>query len=254
MKKGATMKFDTKEFLKKSRIARTALALAMCAAMMSASFTTLTVAAEEVSEMPDLDRKGSLSITFTYEGKPISDGNKVGILKVADVVADNGYKYVWKEDYASVGEMPENLDKANAELSLKLEKIAREKKLTLYRKSQELDKDGTVTFNDLEPGLYLVIHTTKTQTTLSDKSKVKYTINPFIISIPQTENGKLIYDVATNPKVSPEKDTTPPPKKPTPPRPPRVPQTGQLWWPVMVFGAAGVLLVCAGLLRKSKRD
>ena len=248
------MKLRTKLFVKKSRIARAVITAAMCFAVMFASFAPLAASAEEVTEMPDLNRKGSLSITFTYEGKPISDGNKVGILKVADVVEDNGYKYVWRADFAEVGEMPENLDDANAALSSKLERLAREKKLTLYRKSQELDDNGTVTFNDLAPGLYLVIHTTKTQTTLADKSKVKYTINPFIISIPQTANGKLLYDVATNPKVSPEKDTTPPPKKPTPPRPPRVPQTGQLWWPVMVFGAAGVLFVCAGLIRKNKQE
>lgn len=237
-------------------IVRKALAAAVCLSMLIVSFVPLTAAAEGVSEMPDLNRKGSLSITFTYEGEPISDGNKVGIFKVADVVEDNGYKFVWREGFADVGAMPENLDEENAALSSKLVKIALDKKLTLFQNSKELDEKGNVTFSDLPVGLYLVVQTKRTETTLSDKSKVKYTINPFLITIPQNKDGKLVYDIATNPKVSPEKDTTPPPKKPspTPPKPRRLPQTGQLWWPVMVLGAAGFLFVCVGLIRKNRAE
>lgn len=235
-----------------SAAAKAAVCVA-CAALLLVSAVPLAALAGEVSEMPDPDRKGSLSITFTCDGEAISGGNKAGIYKVADVVEDNGFKYVWRQDFDSVGEMPADLDEANAALSSKLDRIAQEKRLTLYQKSRELDENGKVTFSDLEPGLYLVVHTVKTEITLSDKSKVKYTINPFIVSIPQKEGGKYVYDVATNPKVSPEKDTTPPPDVPKP-RPPRVPQTGQLWWPVMALGAAGVLFICAGLVRKSRNN
>lgn len=34
------------------------------------------------------------------------------------------------------------------------------------------------------------------------------------------------------------------------PKPPSLPQTGQLWWPVPVLAAAGLLLIAAGLLRR----
>ena len=241
--------FSTEQFGKKISVKSIALSAVMCLAMVFTSFTPLTAAAEEVSEMPDLNRKGSLSITFTYEGNPISDGNEVGIYKVADIVEDNGYKFAWKEDYASIGEMPEDLENVNAELAMKLHKIAQEKARSLEQESQALDENGNVTFSDLELGLYLVVHTKKTQITLKDKTKVTYTINPFLISVPQKEGGRLIYDISTKPKVSPEKDTVPPK---TPPKPPRLPQTGQLWWPVIGLGAIGVLFVCAGLLRKSK--
>ena len=37
---------------------------------------------------------------------------------------------------------------------------------------------------------------------------------------------------------------------PPPPPPPHLPQTGQLWWPVPVLAAAGLLLMVAGLLRR----
>ena len=200
-----------------SRLFKAVAALSMC--------LVLSVAGMEVagSELPDLSRKGSLSITFTCDGKPISDGNKVGVFKVADVVSDNGFKFVWNGEFAAAGAMPEDLDAVNGQLAEKLVNIAKDKKVPLYRNSQELDSDGKVTFSDLPVGLYLVVHTNKVETTLSDKSTVTYTINPFLVSIPQNNEGKLNYDVVTKPKVSPEKKTTPPPKKPTPP-PKRVPR------------------------------
>lgn len=215
----------------------------MCLAMPLASIS----AAASSNELPDFERKGSLTIRFTSNGEPISNGNKVGLYKVADVVEDGDYKFVLKEDFASIGELPKDLDAANETLSVKLDKIARDKGLTLYKGSQELDADGKVTFKDLEIGLYLVVHTKKTEITLPDKKRVIYTINPFLVSIPQNENGKLIYDVSTNPKVAPAKEMIPPP-----PTPPDVPQTGQLWWPVMAFGTLGVLFIVFGMIRNMK--
>ena len=231
-----------------SRIVKTVTAMSMCLILSM----TGTAASAAESETPDLSRKGSLSITFTYDGEPISDGNEVGIIKVADVVEDNGYKFVYRDAFAKEGEVPKDLDAVNSSLASKLDRIAREQKVTMYRKSQKLDENGKVTFSDLDLGLYLIIHTKKMRITMKDKSKVVYTINPFLVSIPQKENGKLIYDVSSKPKVSPDKEVTPPPKKTTPPRPPRVPQTGQLWWPVMVMGVAGALFVTFGLIRKMK--
>ena len=239
-------------FVRKWKAARTVITAAVCLAILLASFSPLAVAASS-NEKPELDRKGSLSITFTCDGQPISDGNKVGIFKVADAVVDNGYKFVWNGEFAAVGAMPEDLDAVNSELAQKLVNIAKNKKITLYRNSQELDEKGNVKFNDLEVGLYLVVHAKKVEVTLSDKSKVTYTINPFLVSVPQKEGEELTYDVVTNPKVSPEKSTTPPPKKPTPP-PKRVPQTGQLWWPVFVLGAAGMILITVGFVRKAKNS
>ena len=229
------------------RMVKAMAALSMCLVL---SMTGMAASAAE-NEVPDLNRKGSLSITFTYGGEPISDGNKVGIFKVADVVVDNGFKFAWNGEFAAVGAMPEDLDAVNGQLAEKLVNIAKDKKVPLYRNSQELDSNGKVTFGDLPVGLYLVVHTKKTEITLSDKTKVVYTINPFLVSIPQKDDGKLNYDVVTKPKVSPDKEVTPP-KKIVPPPPKRVPQTGQLWWPVMVMGVAGAIFVTFGLVRKMK--
>ena len=229
------------------RLVKALAALTMCLVLSVTGMAALAAG----SEMPDLSRKGSLSITFTCDGQPISDGNKVGIFKVADAVVDDGYKFIWNGEFAAAGAMPENLDAVNGELADKLVNIAKDKRVTLYRNSQELDEKGNVTFNDLEVGLYLVVHAKKVEITLSDKSKVTYTINPFLVSVPQKEGEELTYDVVTNPKVSPEKTTTPPPKKDVPP-PKRVPQTGQLWWPVMALSLTGALFVAFGTIREMK--
>ena len=236
---------------RKWKTTKTAFSMVMCLtlvlSMLIGMLMPLGAAAAELSELPDLDRKGSLSITFTFNGEPISDGNKVGLFKIADVVEDDGYKFKLVDDFASIGELPEDLDAENEALADKLSRIASEKGVTLYQASQELDANGNVVFKGLDLGLYLVVHTVKTEKTLPNKSRVMYTINPFVISIPQNNDGKLTYDIKTNPKVSPAKAVVPPP-------PPDVPQTGQLWWPVMVCGAVGVLFICAGLIRKNKVD
>lgn len=65
---------------------------------------------------------------------------------------------------------------------------------------------------------------------------------PFVVTNTYTD------DIPDNPP--PTGPTTP--TDPTPPKPgkPTLPQTGQLWWPVPVLTAAGLLLVIAGLLRR----
>ena len=230
---------------KGSRLAKVLTVLSACLAMSMSGMASLAAG----TEIPDLDRKGSLSITFSVKGEPISDGNETGIYKVADAVEDEGYKFVYRGAFAEAGEMPEDLDAVNGELALKLEDIAEKQKAPLYTSSQKLDSNGNVTFSDLEVGLYLIVHTKKTEITLSDKTKVVYTINPFLVSIPQKKDGELVYDVTSKPKVSPEKKVTPP--KTTPP-PKRIPQTGQLWWPVMALGVAGAVFVTFGVIRKMK--
>ena len=99
---------------------------------------------------------------------------------------------------------------------------------------------------------------------------------PFALNIPQQDpkTGAEIYAVSAAPKSG---ITTPPPSAspshtPTPTHTPwprytptvtytpgksyvYLPQTGQLWWPVPVLAALGVMFVISGLLlRRSKED
>ena len=229
-------------------IAKAALALSMSLVM---PLTSIPVSAAESTETLDPDRTGSISITFTYYDetskttKPVTGGNSVGLYKVADVVVDNGFKFAVDERFAAAGEIPNTddaLDSANLDLAKKMTAIA--EKYDFDVQSKEMDAEGKVTFKGLEVGLYLVVQDAQ------GTGDNKLTINPFLITIPQKNpDGSLIYDVDAAAKpLGVAKEEVPPP----PPPPHNIPQTGQLWWPVMLLGGLGALVLCFGMIRKNR--
>ena len=226
-------------------IAKAVLALSMCLVM---PLTAIPVSAAE-NEAPDLDRTGSLTITYKYynektkETESVSKGNSVGLFKVAEVVADNGYRFKVDNRFASVGEIPatsEELDIVNMDLAEAMEKIAKDYDFDVP--SQETDANGRVSFDGLEVGLYLVMQDAR------GEGENRYFLSPFLITIPyRNADGSLSYDITADAKpIGIYKEQVPPP---TPPR--RIPQTGQLWWPVAALGAAGVLFVVMGMVRRA---
>ena len=231
-------------------IAKAVLALSMCLVM---PLTAIPASAAE-NEFPDLDRTGSLSITYKYynektgETKPVSGGNSVGLFKVAEVVADNGYRLKVDDRFASVGEIPatsEELDIVNMDLAEAMEKIAKDYDFDVP--SQETDANGQVSFDGLEAGLYLVMQDAR------GEGENRFFLSPFLISIPyRNADGSLAYDITADAKpIGVYKEQVPPPPAPTPKK---IPQTGQLWWPVAMLGAAGVLFVVMGMVRRSKSN
>ena len=229
------------------RIAKAALALLMSLVM---PLTSIPASAAENHEMLDPDRIGSISITFTYydetakETKPVTGGNSVGLYKVADVIVDNGFKFVTDERFAGVGEIPNTddaLDAANLDLAEKMAAIAKSYDFDVQPKA--MDAQGTVSFDGLEVGLYLVMQDAQ------GTGDNKLTIAPFLITVPQRNpDGSLSYDVIAKAKpigVAKEKVTPPP-------TPRRLPQTGQMWWPVSVLATVGVVLLTFGFVRKMK--
>ena len=166
------------------------------------------------------------------------------MFKVAEVVADNGYRLKVDDRFASVGEIPatsEELDIVNMDLAEAMEKIAKDYDFDVP--SQETDANGRVSFDGLEVGMYLVMQDAK------GKGDNRYELTPFLLTIPyRNADGSLTYDISADTKpVGIFKEQVPPP---TPPR--RIPQTGQLWWPVAALGAAGVLFVVMGMVRRSR--
>ena len=246
--KGATMwhKENTGMRKRMKGIVKAVLALSMCLVM---PFTAIPAAAAE-NEFPDLDRTGSLTITYTYynenTGKTevVSGGNSVGLFKVADVVIDNGFKFKVDERFASAGEIPatsEELEAANVDLATAMEAIAADYDFDVP--SRETDANGQVSFDGLEVGLYLVMQDAR------GEGENRYFLSPFLITIPyRNADGSLSYDITADAKpIGIYKEQVPPP---IPPTPPTIPQTGQLWWPVAALGAAGVLLVVMGMVRR----
>lgn len=232
-------------------IAKVVLALSLSLVM---PLTSIPVSAAESHEMLDPDRIGSMSITFTYYDeetkttRPVTGGNSVGLYKVADVVVDNGFKFVTDERFASAGEIPntdEALDAANLDLAKKMAAIA--ENIAYDIQPKEMDANGKVTFDGLEVGLYLVLQAAQ------GEGDNKFYLTPFLITIPQKNpDGSLVYDVDAKSKplgIGKEKVPTPP----TPPKPRHLPQTGQLWWPVIALGGLGVLMLCFGMIRKNRQ-
>lgn len=84
--------------------------------------------------------------------------------------------------------------------------------------------------------------------TIVEKELDDYTVEVTREGITFVVTNTYTDDIPDNPP--PTGPTTP--TDPTPPKPgkPTLPQTGQLWWPVPVLTAAGLLLVIAGLLRR----
>ena len=229
-------------------IAKAALALSMSLLM---PLTSIPVSAAESHEMLDPDRIGSISITFTYYDetakttKPVTGGNSVGLYKVANVIVDNGFKFVTDERFAGAGTIPdtdEALDAANLDLAEKMAAIA--KSYDFDVQPTALDAQGTVSFDGLEIGLYLVMQDAQ------GTGDNKLTIAPFLITVPQRNpDGSLSYDVIAKAKpigVAKEKVTPPP-------TPRRLPQTGQMWWPVVLLAGLGVIAFCFGMIRKNRQ-
>ncbi|MBP3897361.1 MAG: hypothetical protein J6D57_05970 [Mogibacterium sp.] len=229
-------------------IAKAALALSMSLLM---PLTSIPVSAAESHEMLDPDRIGSISITFTYYDetakttKPVTGGNSVGLYKVADVIVDNGFKFVTDERFAGAGTIPdtdEALDAANLDLAEKMAAIAKSYDFDVQPKA--MDAQGTVSFDGLEVGLYLVMQDAQ------GTGDNKLTIAPFLITVPQRNpDGSFSYDVIAKAKpigVAKEKVTPPP-------TPRRLPQTGQMWWPVIALGGLGVIVFCFGMIRKNRQ-
>ena len=229
-------------------IAKAALALSMSLLM---PLTSIPVSAAESHEMLDPDRIGSISITFTYYDetakttKPVTGGNSVGLYKVANVIVDNGFKFVTDERFAGAGTIPdtdEALDAANLDLAEKMAAIAKSYDFDVQPKA--MDAQGTVSFDGLEIGLYLVMQDAQ------GTGDNKLTIAPFLITVPQRNpDGSLSYDVIAKAKpigVAKEKVTPPP-------TPRRLPQTGQMWWPVVLLAGLGVIAFCFGMIRKNRQ-
>ena len=232
---------------------RRSMALFLCLALVVALSAPIGAAAEEVREFPDLDKTGSITASFTYYDKdsgntlPVAGGNSVGLFKVADVEVHNGFIFVVDPRFASAGEIPatsEELDSVNIELAGKMAKIAADYDFDIA--PVEMDSDGTASFSDLEVGLYLVMQAKQ------GTGDSNFVIAPFLVSIPyRNPDGSLTYDV--NAQTKPIGIAWIPPESPDDPdKPKKLPQTGQLWWPVLALGAAGAAFIIAGAAIKHR--
>ncbi len=98
-----------------------------------------------------------------------------------------------------------------------------------------VDEQGSASFENIAPALYLVLRTKVTE------SHKQYSVDPFLVSIPMKWEGDILSNVIASPKYG----WTPPEE--------RLPQTGQLKWPVPVLTGLGVAFILIGLRMYKKK-
>ena len=181
------------------------------------------------------DGKGSITINLGYV-EDTADFGSLLLLQVAQAQETDGdCAFVPTPEIAPAWD--EEADLRDPDFAFSLLAYAMEQGLEFD--VHEVSADGMVVFEDLKLGLYLVAQV--------DPAEGYEAINPFLIGVPNLEDGVYTYQVEASPKVSVKPLPTEPPK-PTEPRPPEpyLPQTGQLNWPVPLMAAVGLLLFAAG--------
>jgi hypothetical protein len=201
------------------------------------AFAVNASASDIPMEIPDLDRKGSLTFTMDVDGVPLDTGS-LNVYYVANIiqVEEDRYDFRLVKELADAGA---KLDTRDLYDGVQAEKLLEASKRVLPNYLTAFIVDGRVSFTDLDAGLYLVWQNEE------DASDGYAAIHPFLISVPRWQNGAYAMHVDADPKVPFETEpTTPPP--PPPPPPPHLPQTGQLNWPVPVMAITGVMLFVTG--------
>lgn len=183
------------------------------------------VSIEAVAAGPE----GTITIRLAAEGVPVSGGT-VALYRVGKLKADGSGFLPWGA-FENCGIAFEEIRLAKLAEPL-AEYVEAE---NLAGTVQALDKEGRVVFTNLEQGLYLMVQ--------EEAAEGYRKFSPFLISVPTSINGELIYKVDASPKVQISKLE------------PDLPQTGQLNWPVPVLSGLGLCFMGLGLaLRGKKKD
>lgn len=136
----------------------------------------------------DTGKTGSITVS-PANGQSI--GTELTIYRVADVVVENAdQKYVLTADFDASGADLTSLDNAEA-LAETLSAYVTEQKLS--GATRAVGTDGSVKFDNLKLGLYLVI-----QKVAQPGGSI---VNPFLVSVPNLNSSEeWVYDVDASPK------------------------------------------------------
>lgn len=258
--------------MKRLAVVLTAMLIPMSVVALSGE-TTVTKISGEV----DTSKKGSItfSITDPANGNGFP-GISMELIQVATLVPDGNGNNVFK--YTSAFDNPRQTvvltDISESDMG------AREKAEALRNWANQnnihgtaavTDASGKVSYPNLALGVYLVRN--------YPVSENKESVRPFLVTVPRLLNNEFVYDVDANGKPeapdiggeTTEKKTEKETKKKKETEPSkggktttsggggntsvtggRLPQTGQLWWPVPVLGAGGIILILIGIMRRRK--
>lgn len=213
--------------------------ISLIAAVMLLCCIPMAAQAREVPQLKDG------TITFTVRsGNENINGGTLRLYRVGNIVEkDNNYSFELITELADT-----NVDVSNTSSpSVAKTLAAKVKALKLSYLSADI-KDGKAYFASVSHGLYVVVQVSA--------AKGYERMDPFLISMPQFQDGSYTNHVSVYPKVPietqpPETTTTTTPTT----LPSSAPQTGQLKWPVPILAVMGLALLGFGfVLRGRKKD
>lgn len=213
----------------------TVLALMLCAVP--------AYAAKGTTADLDLTKKGSITLTLKDSDGNAMTGGFLDCIQVAEIVESGGETtYLLTNGFQDTNIFLEYfLDGKQSAASL-AEELNDAVPAGAYKIASRPDKTGTVTFSNLELGLYLIRQRAK--------SGYYESITPFVVTVPMNSDSGWVYDVTASPKVG-----TVTPKDTAYKSVRRLPQTGQLNWPVPVLAVSGIALFSLGwAMTKDKHE
>ncbi|MBO7709363.1 MAG: hypothetical protein J6S83_02775 [Lachnospiraceae bacterium] len=261
------------------------LAAVVLAALMTALGAGSVPGSEvfaNLKENLDMTKKGSITLSMTNpnSGAGIS-GISLELIRVASVTQDEdgNYHYVYTDDFkdstTDLSKLTEEDVGAREAAALMLTHVETG---NIHGTTRVTDTEGRVTYTDLDLGVYLIRNYP-----VSENSE---SLRPFLVTVPRLLNNEYVYDVDATAKpeapdiggdVNPndqteKKDDAKDDQKGSSGSSDssgssgssgsdgagggsvtsgsRLPQTGQLWWPVPVLVAAGLILIIIGVTRR----
>lgn len=228
------------------------IALFLC---LSALLATCATAAFG-HEAPDFTKKGSITIQWKYQETVVPDG-ALRAYRIAAVKEDDGdFTFL---PLAGFGGKKFTADSLTPELAKELAGMVKSTAAIAPTSS----KDGVVTFEKLQLGLYLIVQT---------RSAAGYQdISPFLVSVPMWDTDHYVYEINAKEKFQLKKTTDSTQKPDTDDKNNSsggtgggsssggtstggsssggntLPQTGQLNWPIPVLLLGGTVLIVGGV-------
>lgn len=214
--------------------------LALLLALLLCCFGEVALAGDAL----DLSRTGSICIAMRYNGTAVSGGT-LTLYRVGEVKESGGdYSFVPTGDFADCGYSLAKPD--SAALARALASLAKNYSGT----TKTIASDGTVKFDNLELGLYLLV-----QETAADGYAA---VEPFLVTVPMFENGAYKYEVDAGPKVELKANSGDSGDDDAPGHggggDEKLPQTGQLNWPVPALATSGVFMFTLGWTLRFRKD
>jgi LPXTG-motif cell wall-anchored protein len=158
--------------------------------------STNALAATEYLNVDENSFKGEGSITFTCEvGDVPIDGVELSLYKIADGFVEDDHVFY----YTKVNDNYVLMDDFDNMTAIELYDYATECNKDNYElvATEVSDKDGVVTFNLDNYGMYLVV-----QTGSSGMSSHYSQYTQFLMSVPNVVDKELVYDIESYPKAT----------------------------------------------------